>query len=181
MAQILVIRFRNVKWRDTVREHLAQASVRRGCAVRVWGIHGCSWNTSCTYGMSFQTCFTVYIAPFLLGKFAFVGEKKKTTFSIIIALWTITGQVLLACLGYLAVSPGIAQICYQELGYTIANGNSVSPWLCNEFSFSSNWKLSCEQTWQGTGHSRQVFKRSFKKYFSFCRKTRLHPRGKNVV
>lgn len=114
-------------------------------------------------------------------KICFCWGKKKTTFSIIIALWTITGQVLLACLGYLAVSPGIAQICYQELGYTIANGNSVSPWLCNEFSFSSNWKLSCEQTWQGTGHSRQVFKRSFKKYFSFCRKTRLHPRGKNVV
>ena len=63
-----------------MREHLAQASVRRGCAVRVWGIHGCSWNTSCTYGMSFQTCFTVYIAPFLLGKFAFVGKKKKNNF-----------------------------------------------------------------------------------------------------
>lgn len=106
---------------------------------------------------------------------------KKTTFSIIIPFWPITGQVLLACFGYLALSPGIAGICYQELGYTIANGNSVSPWLCNEFSFSSNWKLSCEQTWQGTGHSRQFLKDLLKNISVSAKKTRLHPRGKNAV
>lgn len=52
--------------------------------------------------------------------------KKIFQIEIIIPLWTVTGQVLLACLACLALSPGIAQICYQELGYTIANGNSVS-------------------------------------------------------
>lgn len=49
--------------------------------------------------------------------------------------------------GYLALFPGIAQICYQELGETIANENSVSM-TEDEFSFSSNWKLSSRQSWQ---------------------------------
>lgn len=64
---------------------------------------------------SFQTCFTVYTTHFLTGKLAFAGKKKIFQIAIITPLWTITEQVLLACFEYLALCPGIAQICYQEL------------------------------------------------------------------
>lgn len=68
---------------------------------------------------------TVYTAHFPSGKLAFV-EKKILSDCNNHTLVKRTGQVLLACFGCLAVSPGIAQICYQELGYPITNGNSVS-------------------------------------------------------
>ena len=75
MTQILVITFRNVKWRDNVRKYLAQALVHKGCAVRVWWISWCSWNTSCTYGASFQTLFYCYTALFFQANLLLLKKK----------------------------------------------------------------------------------------------------------
>lgn len=143
-----------------------------------WGNKPCSWDTSCAYAESLQTCFSVY-ADHSFRQTCFCWKKIFQS-AIIIPLWIVTGQVLLACLGNLALSPGIAQICYQELGCTVANGNSVSTtvwWI----RFSSNWKLSCAQTWQDTDHGRQFLKDPLKNLSASAEKLDWHPRGQNVV
>lgn len=110
--------------------------------------------------------FLLLHSSFLSGKLASVEKKISNCNN-----HTLVNRNRAALLACLAPSPGIARICYQEPGYTVANGN-MSPWRCEEFSFSDNWKVSCEQTWQDTDHVRQFLNDLFKN-LCFCRKTRL--------
>lgn len=108
------------------------------CVLFIWNILIC---------LTFYTIFT------LANSFSQKKKKIVAHFAIIIPLWTIPGWVVLPCCAHLALTLEMAHATQNWV--TLLPTGTVCPWLCAEFDFSSNWRLSCEQSWQDAVHGRR--------------------------
>lgn len=142
---ILAFPFRDMKWKDSIWKCISWNLPQNTawglseqfleCVLFIWNILIC---------LTFYTIFSP--ANFFL-------TKKVAHFAIIIPLWTITGWVVLPCFAHLVLSLEMAHAIQNWV--TLLQTGAVCPWLCAEFGFSSNWKLSCEQSWQDADCGRQ--------------------------